>query len=404
VGFVVVNLLPWRSQAASEWMAPTPATAAAAVLEDKAVRVFSQDVLILQRDLQSSSLSSAATYWVNYTAEFQVVQDTFCVAPTPVIRLYCDDNGVLVVHNTSDPSIVCGGNRVDEQGFSYVECTNSCADSDCSVIYLNVDLDIDKGPLGRIDFSCSGSSLTSVGGVMQLVESTELGSCAATSSRTVTRIYNVARLGVSCPPLNDETGKMAMGNSADSTNRSIVYDDYYFECIPYQRAYPFSDTDNAYMCFMGDNCAGVACNVNLTSLLVEANVPNFQDTCVQTTLSSSIPERTVAPVTDAQVAADIVYTARFEAAWALQFTPRTDTTCTGFVPTALMYCWHGTARFVSSVYDAMNCTTLDDDPTTLICTTDTNRVGINDFVSVIYVSNGTDGRVVVCNGPGASHT
>jgi hypothetical protein len=332
------------------------------------------------RDLQSSTTSTSPTYWVNYTAQFQVVQDTGCTAPSPVIRVYCVGTDIQV-HATSDPSIVCSTTRqANEFALSYLECTNACGSATpCNEIYLNVDQGIASGPFGTIDFSCSGSTLDQVNGAMQMVEPTVKPSCAASASSTVTRVLNVARLGVSCPPLNDE-GEIAIGSSAASITRSAVYDDYYFECVPSTASFPLSDTDNSYTCFDGLDCTGAACNVNLTSLYVEAEVSNFQDTCVQTTLPDPIPAATFAPTS----ASATIYTARFEAAWSLQFTPRSyDASCQGKVPTVVIACQNGNIRFTRSAYDAMNCTATEAD--VLICFADAG-VGINSFVSITYVS------------------
>jgi hypothetical protein len=342
--------------------------------------------LVKPRELQSTS--TTATYWVNYTAQFQVTQDTSCTAPSPVIRVLCAGTDIQV-HATSDPSIVCSTTRrVSKSGFSYLECTNTCANDTCSEIYLNVDQDVADGPFATIDFSCAGSTLVDVDGAMEIVEPTDQPSCAASASQNVTRVFNVARLGVSCPPLNDE-GNIAQGNSAASTTRTIVYDDYYFECSPSRASYPLSDTDNSYTCLDGKNCKGAACNVNLTSLYVDADVPAFQDTCVQTaTPSIPIPEYTAPNVSAAELAAGTTYTARFEAAWSVQFTPRTEF-CPGVIPLVVIACWNSEIRFISSIHDSMNCSLLAGTAfatNSLGCSADGPGVGINEFVSVVYVS------------------
>jgi hypothetical protein len=331
------------------------------------------------RDLQSSS---SLSFWVNYTAKFQVIQDPGCTAPSPVIRVSCIGTDVKV-HDTSDPSILCNTTRrVDRFGANYLECTNTCAsDSACSEIYLNVDQAASDGPFGTIDFSCSGSTLREVRGTMEMVEPTVKPTCAASTFSTVTRVFNVAQLGVSCPPLNDE-GEIAGGSSSASTTRSVIYDDYYFECIPSTSSFPLSDTDNSYTCYDGRNCAGAACTVNLTSLYVDADVPYFQDTCVQSSLAIDIPAATIVPISTS----GMTYTARFEAAWSLQFTPRSDTSCQGITPTVAILCYNGKIRFISSVFDAMNCTAAGTTGDTLGCFADAAGVGINDFVSVTYVS------------------
>jgi hypothetical protein len=164
----------------------------------------------------------------------------------------------------------------------------------------------------------------------------------------------------------------------------MVYDDYYFECVPSQASWPFSDTDNAYTCVDGQNCAGAAYTVNLTNLYVDSDVPYFQDTCVQTaTPNDPIPAYTIPPITAADLAADTNYTAQFEAAWALLFEPRV-TECQGIVPTVAIVCFDSTIRYVSSIYDAMNCTVQADN--VLACIANAPGVGVNEFVSVTYVS------------------
>jgi hypothetical protein len=59
--------------------------------------------LVETRELQSTS--TTLTYWVNDTAQFQVIQDTSCTAPSPVIRVLCSGTDIQV-HATSNPSIV----------------------------------------------------------------------------------------------------------------------------------------------------------------------------------------------------------------------------------------------------------------------------------------------------------
>jgi hypothetical protein len=330
------------------------------------------------RDLQS--FSSKATYWVNYTAQFQVIQDSGCTVPPPAIVLFCAGSDNIEVHKTSNPSIVCGtpGNI---RGFSYVDCTNTCSSkAACRKIYLNVDQAVSDGPFGTIDFSCTGSSLRDVRGYMEIVESSVPARCTA-SSRFPTRVFSIARLGVSCPPLNDK-GKIAAGSSAATTTRSVVYDDFYFECIPSQ-SFPLSDTDNSYTCYDGLNCAE-ACNVNLTSLYVAADVPNFQDTCGQTTLTDPISAATIPPVTTTGK----TYTARFEASWSLQFTPGSETSCRGRTPTVAIVCYNSKIRFIGSTYASMNCTATGAD--SLSCFTGAAKVGVNQFVDLTYVSTIAD--------------
>jgi hypothetical protein len=342
--------------------------------------------LVHMRDLQTSS---SPMYWVNYTAQFQVIQDPSCTAPTPILHISCAGTGIQV-HATSDPSIVCDTTRrIDERGNRYFECTNTCAaNGTCTSVYLNVDQAMADGPLGTIDFSCFGPTLDHVRGTLKIVKSTDPAHCTAASSRTVTRVFNVARLGVSCPALNDE-GEIAGGSSSASTTRSVIYDDYYFECVPSLNSRPFSDTDNAYTCVDGQNCAGAACTVNLTNLYVDSDVPYFQDTCVQTaTPSDPIPAYTIAPVTAADLVADTNYTARFEAAWSLLFEPRV-TECQGIVATVAIVCYDSTIRFISSIYDSMNCTAYADN--VLACSANAPGVSVNEFVSVTYVS--TFGKV-----------
>jgi hypothetical protein len=338
------------------------------------------------RELQSSSSSATPTYWVNYTAQYQTVQDTNCVAPVPVIRILCNGTGIAV-HTTSDPSIVCDTTtrRVNEYGFRYFECTNACTSSvACSAVYLNIDRNLSDAPFGTIEFSCSGSTLDAVRGSMQIVN-TVLATCAAANQRR--RLFSVARMGVSCPPLNDD-GMIAVGHSAASTTRSIVYDDIYFECINNSKSYPLSDTDNAYICVEGNRCDGAPCSVILTDIYVFADVPYFQDTCVQTTLSDPIPAKTIPSVSSADLAARILYTAKFQVSWALLFTPRTAIgECEIIDPTVTIVCINSDIRFISSIDDSVSCSNTGIN--IMLCFADADGVGVNQFVSVTYVSTTT---------------
>ena len=139
------------------------------------------------RDLQQ------ATYRANYAGRFQLLMDSGCLSPSPVLRVIC--RGTVQVVGTSDPSIVCAQtSQENEFGLNYIECTNTCSgNTACSDVYLALNINADEGPFAEIQFQCSGDDLTDVDARFEFVDSGD-GTCLADG-----RNFHVARLGVSCP-------------------------------------------------------------------------------------------------------------------------------------------------------------------------------------------------------------
>jgi hypothetical protein len=171
---------------------------------------------------------------------------------------------------------------------------------------------------------------------------------------------------VSCP----------VGSSWD-----YVYDDTYFECV-LGNSFPTDSADsngNTYSCGQGDNCNGVACDVLFSDLYVNATLPNFLDTCVNSTLPI-----TTYP-THAPAESPFEFSARFVASWGRLFEPLGSvSTCMDGNPAVVVSCENGaTITFVNSTENSMNCTNLS--AYELKCLGDGSSIN-NLFTSVYYVS------------------
>jgi hypothetical protein len=323
------------------------------------------------RSLQTNTF----VYRVNYTAHYQVIQDTFCDGPPPTIRVNCRGPNIQLV-NTSHPSIVCDAKRTgSDDGWTYIECNNTCAsDATCRNVYLT-DQSVDTGIMARIDYSCAGNDLEEIDGAVEFVDSGD-GLCGAASGAQ-TRNIHILRMGVSCP--NNATGT--------GQQRDYVFDDYYMECSPAIASFPFGD--NIYTCLSGDSCNGVACNVDFDTLTVEADVPSFADRCVES-LVPMVPSVPTAPPALAPTTSDtglVTFATTFVASWGLLFDAVSGPVCTGYTPTVQMTCLNGNAIALAdntTTTTDMNCTAVD---TSIMVCTDTNSLDfVNRFSSIDYVS------------------
>jgi hypothetical protein len=323
----------------------------------QARRSVPQKAPMNERDLQGFA------YRANYTAQFQYLRDVNCVGPAAAIQVSCYGPNIQLL-NTSDPSIVCSTPFLDDFDWTTIECNNTCAtDAACQSVYVNVGGNFGDGPFGEIFFLCEGNYMYDIDGAVSVVDSGN-GTCAATSSQSVTRNIHIARMGVSCPSL--------------SGNREYVFDDYFFECSG-GFSYPGDgNPGDLYTCLDGQNCEGIACVVDFSQIFINADVAKFQDTCVEPVVPLA---PTLAPVLNTTGA--FTFSARFEAAWGLLFDPVSGSACSGDTPTVRMTCRNGDIKFVNSTYDTVKCVTVS--PGVMDCTDNsTNFVG--QFTGVVYVS------------------
>jgi hypothetical protein len=328
-----------------------------------------------QKSNQDRSLQTSNTfvYRVNYTAHYQVIQDTFCDGPPPTIRVNCRGPNIQLL-NTSHPSIVCDAaprRDSDDNGWTFIQCNTTCAsDAACRNVYLT-DQSVETGRMASIDYSCAGNDLDEIDGAVEFVDTGD-GLCGAASGLQ-TRNIHVLRMGVSCP--NNATG---------NGQRDYVFDDYYMECSPPTASFPYGD--NIYTCVSGNSCNGLACNVDFDQLTVEADVPSFADRCVESLVPivPTAPPAT-APTTDEDTGL-VTYATTFVASWGLLFDAVSGPVCTGYTPTVQITCLNGNAIALADTPAAadMNCTTVD---TNIMVCTDTNSLDfVNRFSSIDYVS------------------
>jgi hypothetical protein len=303
----------------------------------------------VSRDLQDFN------YRANYVAQFQVIQDAECIGPDPVIRVNCIRPSMKLL-GTSDPSIVCSEvPMLDEYGWSYIECNNTCSNAACEEIYLVVGGASNDGPFGEISFQCAGDVADDIDAFVSFEDSGN-GFCDTASSSSP-RNYHIARMGVSCP-----------------TN---IFDDFYFECI--NNKFPADgNPGDVYTCFEGEACnQGDACDVDFDRIIVSADVPNFLDKCVEALVPLS-------PAPTPEIISTATYTARFSAAWGLLFDAVSDPFCFGSTPTVRMTCRNGNIKFVRSRYGTANCTNVRRG--VMECTDTTTANFVNQFTGVVYVS------------------
>jgi hypothetical protein len=312
-----------------------------------------------ERDLQNSGFN----YHANYTAQFQYLLDVDCFGPAPVIHVSCLGPNIQLI-GVSDPSIVCSKAFVDGDEWTTIECNNTCASElACQDVYLNLGgLEVVDGPLGEIRFLCQGDSLDSIYAAVSFVDSGN-GTCASSSSPWDTGNLHVARMGVSCPTA--------------SGAREYVFDDFYFECSG-GLAFPGDGyPGDVYTCFDGQNCDGIACVVDFTDMYINADVPKFQDKCVEPAVPLiPTPALVLNPT-------GFTYSARFEAAWGLLFDPLYGSACSSDIPTVRITCRNGDIKFVNSTYGTVKCTTMS--PGVMECT-DNSTNFVDQFTGVVYVS------------------
>jgi hypothetical protein len=329
----------------------------------KAVRSNPEKSLVHMRDLQDSYY----TYRTNYTAQFQYLRDPLCKGPAPVIQVACFGPNSIQLLNTSDPSIVCSAPFLDGDGWSTIECSNTCfLESVCEDIYLNIGKSAD-GPFGEIRFQCEGNAWTNIIGAVTFLDSGN-GTCAGNASAVDTRNFHVARMGVSCP--------------TDAGVRAYDFDDFYFECAGPRLSIPGDGhPGDVYTCRTGKNCGGIECEVDFIPLMINTNVMNFMYKCVET----SVPVApTPAPVLNTTQSQMYTFSAKFEAAWSLLFDPVSGSTCHGNTPSPVqIICRNSDIKFVNSTYETVNCKTVSSG--VMECT-DNSMNSVDQFTGVVYVS------------------
>jgi hypothetical protein len=333
-------------------------------IHQKLTRLASQLRVAVQTNEQEEetnrrqrAMQSDALYLVKYAGEFQVLRDSVCQSPSPTIRLYC--GGDIALGKILASSINCTAlTDLPSSNYSGLECTNSCTGTACEKVYLNQG-SVEDGPFGRVEFTCSGNLPENVFGAIAMVDSGD-GSCLSNLGSTHSLNFQVARLGVLC-------------------GSDYVFDEYYAECGLPSGLYGHQDNfSDAYSCFDGKNCAGVACTVNFTSFLVTASVVNFLDTCVVSSIPIPAPE----PLPNLPPSS-VVVTAQFEANWGQL---SSSSACSsGDLPKVRIRCLQGgTITLIDKPTTTIDCQKNGTD--TLVCETTESAAG---FDSLTYV------RVVV---------
>jgi hypothetical protein len=320
---------------------------------------------INERDLQASNFAFRA----NYTAQFQYLHDPLCIGPTPVIQVYCFGPNIQLL-STSDPSIQCSMVNDVVDGWSTIECNNTCAsDTACEQVYLNLGgTDIKDGPFGKINFQCEGDELSQIDAAVSFLDSGN-GTCAAAAD---SRNLHVARMGVSCP--------------TPSGSREYDFDDYYFDCSSYGTPVPGDgNPGNLFTCINGQNCYGEKCETDFDQMYIDADTSKFQDTCVEPVVPLA-----PTPVPVLNTTGLFTFSARFEAAWGLWFDPLSNSAfCSGGTPTVRITCLNGNnIALVNKTYETIKCTTVSSGE--MDCTDNNSTDYVNNFTGVVYVS-GDDG-------------
>ena len=328
---------------------------------------------------QQPAPNQTLPYRANYSADFQALQDTFCIGDSPTLQVTCFGPSMTIL-GTSNETIECTqlAEPAVANGTTY-ECNNTCTTTECEDIYLyNEGGPSREGPYGSIWFLCEGNDVAQVDAALNYVGGNN-GTCAATINGTTTRNLHIARLGVSCPV------------DASSLTREYVYDDTYFECNSLDGSISSDlqkDPIDQFVCESGRDCDGVACDVMFNDLIINAFVPQFLDTCVESTVPlTTYPTR--APVVD-DTNTGVLLTVRFEASWGNIFdapttTSTTTSSCSTANPAVTLSCENGASiKYVLTTATGVNCTPIGTNE--LSCTDVASNV-VNKFSSVIFVSD-----------------
>jgi hypothetical protein len=336
-------------------------------------------------------------YTASYRAEFQVLRDPLCVNDDPTVLVSCFGiNNNIVLRNVSHPTLIhCGTTAEVDEFFRWtIACTTSCSaataadnattttnstPATCEDAFLAIDGNSNQGPFASIDFDCTsgvGESPSSTTGSVT-VQGSPNGACA--QSNLDSRLFYLARLGVSCP------------NGTNSRQeRDYVFDDYYFECLGgFALQNKISDATHKvadqYTCADGSNCGGAACNIEIDDVIVVATVSNFQEQCLQPTVPVT-PAPTPVPNDNSLGANAFLFVARFATAWGLLFDAVNGNDCVGSTPTVRVSCPNSRDIAVIAVNttDTINCTVVDDG--VMECIDPSSANFVSQFTSLAYVS------------------
>jgi hypothetical protein len=306
--------------------------------------------------------SSDFTNQTNYTAQFQYLRDTFCFdSNPPVIQVLCHGPKIQLI-NTSDPSIVCS--RVDDaiDGWSTIECNNTCvSDTACKDVYLNIGGNVEDGPFGEIIFQCGGNSLGDIEAAFSFLGSKNAGCPASSTQKLDTRNFHVARIGATCP--------------AESGEHEYTFDDFFFDCdgIPIS-GNGDGNPGNTFSCVEGRNCNRAECKFDFNPIMIKLDLQHYLDKCLPGTIAPTLVPNT------SQL---FNYSARFEAAWERMVDPVGSTCSENTAPTVRMTCINGTITFVNSTYETVSCKTVSSG--VMECT-DNSTNSVDQFTGVVFVS------------------
>jgi hypothetical protein len=319
----------------------------------------------LLHDLRQLQQPQALNYRANYTADFQHLLSANCAGDPPVVQVSCFGTGMTIL-NTTDERLVCTQLAVPRfaNGATY-ECQFPCNDTATSCTTVATFFSFTS-----IFFICESDDVREVEASFLYLAGNSNGTCQASADETQ-GILHVARLGVSCPVLPLES------------SRAYVYDDTYFECNPFRSVtYDFENDDqdpDVYGCFDGQVCGAQSCNFAFDNLQVSADVPNFIDACVETT----IEDITTFPTTAPGPTSEFAYSVRFEGSWArLYNSEESRLACSDLNPTVVVSCENGASiEYVTSTDVSMNCTEISN--SVIQCIDASNIAG--QFTSVFYV-------------------
>ena len=217
-------------------------------------------------------------YKTSYSTKFSHVLEEGCEGPAPMVIAFCF-SGSLENIEVSDPSIVCMGPYLTDNGTAYARCSNTCIEEECESVYLNDGTNSDLW--GEVTWDCIGNNVEDVHGAV-FIPGSDTGTCDGFGDASPDYMgYNfmIAKLGMLCRP--DDVAA-----TDNFTNAEYLYDDRHAECmIP---AIPSGSMDE-YSCLSGRACQTNACTVTIEDIIIEADYYRFPQ-CIQTSDGSILPE------------------------------------------------------------------------------------------------------------------
>lgn len=295
----------------------------------------------------------AQNFRSTYTGQFQIVQGSTCSSPTPVLRAACQ--GDVRVTSTSDATISCGTPRVGFDGLSYIDCTNTCEDFFCFLVY-------DLFP-GEIEFVCEGDTVEDTEAIFTFQDSGD-GNCTVSADDELN--FHIARLGISC---------------SDGSTSSFVYDDFHMECDHEEGVSSLNLGSNLYTCVDGSSCpAGQDCVSEFDPLSIVSRASMYADQCVESLQGLPIQPAEPTPLNL------LLISTVFQAGWGrLYNTTTVGDSCPTISPVIEIECVDGTLRYVGADSSTVNCVGVDEN--TMRCT-DSGTSYEGQFTYVQYVSTG----------------